>query len=160
MNQVQLITYDGQSIPVDEALLLFSALLKQRMQEAQEKGEDIQVPEASAEVCQKVTEYCKHHRETTPTPARVISSIKGGSTFEFAKWDEEFMASLDQEVLLELIVVAQTWGIQPLLDLGCKTVATMLKGKNPQQIREMFEIENDFTPEEEAAIKKEHEWTD
>ncbi|KAG8768937.1 hypothetical protein FRC15_004861, partial [Serendipita sp. 397] len=53
MNQVQLITYDGQSIPVDEALLLFSALLKQRMQEAQEKGEDIQVPEASAEVCQK-----------------------------------------------------------------------------------------------------------
>lgn len=32
----------------------------------------------------------------------------------------------------------------------------MLKGKSPEQIREMFGIENDFTPEEEEKIREEN----
>ena len=32
----------------------------------------------------------------------------------------------------------------------------MIKGKQPEEIRKMFNIVNDFTPEEEAQIKKEN----
>jgi S-phase kinase-associated protein 1 len=39
--------------------------------------------------------------------------------------------------------------IKSLLDLGCKTVANMIKGKTPGEIGETFTIKNDFTPEEE-----------
>lgn len=35
-------------------------------------------------------------------------------------------------------------------DVGCKTVANMLKGKTAEQIRKLFNIVNDFTPEEEV----------
>jgi hypothetical protein len=31
----------------------------------------------------------------------------------------------------------------------------MIKGKQPEEIRKLFNIVNDFTPEEEAQIKKE-----
>ena len=41
-------------------------------------------------------------------------------------------------------------------DVGCKTVANMIKGKTPEEIRKLFNIVNDFTPEEEAQIKKEN----
>ena len=67
--------------------------------------------------------------------------------------------------------------IKPLLDTGCKTVANMIKGKSPEEIRKTFNITNDFTyvslnspvfnqadracrPEEEAQIKKENEWAE
>lgn len=46
--------------------------------------------------------------------------------------------------------------IKPLLDVGCKSVANMIKGKSAEEIRRTFNITNDFTPEEEAQIKKEN----
>ena len=48
--------------------------------------------------------------------------------------------------------------IKKLLDVTCKTVANMIKGKNPQEIRNIFNITNDLTSSEEEQIKKENEW--
>ena len=50
--------------------------------------------------------------------------------------------------------------IKPLLDVGCKTVANMIKGKSPEEIRKTFNITNDFTPEEEEQIRRENEWAE
>lgn len=32
----------------------------------------------------------------------------------------------------------------------------MIKGKTPEEIRKLFNIQNDFSPEEEAQIRKEN----
>lgn len=48
--------------------------------------------------------------------------------------------------------------IKSLLDLACQTVAEMIKEKTPVEIRNLFNIKNDFTEEEEEAIRKEHAW--
>lgn len=50
--------------------------------------------------------------------------------------------------------------IKALLDVGCKTVANMIKGKSPEEIRKTFNITNDFTPEEEEQIRRENEWAE
>ena len=47
---------------------------------------------------------------------------------------------------------------QGLLDVTCKTVANMIKGKTPEDIRKTFNIKNDFTPSEEEQVRKENEW--
>ena len=47
---------------------------------------------------------------------------------------------------------------QGLLDVTCKTVANMIKGKTPEEIRKTFNIKNDFTPSEEEQVRKENEW--
>lgn len=48
--------------------------------------------------------------------------------------------------------------IAGLLDLACQTVADMIKGKSPEQIRTLFNIKNDFTPEEEEEVRRENQW--
>ena len=42
--------------------------------------------------------------------------------------------------------------LQGLLDVTCKTVANMIKGKTPEEIRKTFNIKNDFTPAEEEQV--------
>ena len=64
----------------------------------------------------------------------------------------------DQSTLFNLILAANFLNIKNLLDLGCQTVADMITGKTPEEIRTVLNIENDFTPEEEKEIRKENQW--
>jgi S-phase kinase-associated protein 1 len=73
------------------------------------------------------------------------------------EWYATFVG-VDQEVLFELILAANYMDIKPLLDLTCATVASMIKGKTPEEIRKHFNIVNDFTPAEEAQVREENEW--
>jgi len=50
--------------------------------------------------------------------------------------------------------------IQSLLDLTTQTVAELIKGKTPEQIRTEFGIVNDFTPEEEEEIRRDNAWSE
>ena len=40
----------------------------------------------------------------------------------------------------------------------CHTIVDRIKGKTPEEIRTILNIKNDFTPEEEAALRAEHAW--
>ncbi|XP_056691744.1 SKP1-like protein 1A [Spinacia oleracea] len=60
--------------------------------------------------------------------------------------------------LFDLILAANYLDIKSLLDLTCQTVADMIKGKTPEDIRKIFHIKNDFTEKEEAEIRKENQW--
>lgn len=68
------------------------------------------------------------------------------------------LQSADGEVL-----AANYLDIKGLLDASVKTVANMIKGKTPEEIRKTFNIKNDFTllyftPEEEEQVRREDEW--
>lgn len=62
--------------------------------------------------------------------------------------------NIDMEALnlVTLPQAANYLDIKGLLDVTCKTVANMIKGKTPEEIRKTFNIKNDFTEEEEAQV--------
>merc|ERR1719398_678473 len=73
------------------------------------------------------------------------------------KWDADFV-DIKQELLFELILAANYMDIKPLLDLTCAKVASMIKGRTPDEIRKIFNISSDFTPEEEIKVRADNPW--
>ena len=54
-------------------------------------------------------------------------------------------------------LVANYLEIKGLLDVTCKTVSNMVKGKTPYEIAKTFNIKIDFTPSDEEQVHKENE---
>lgn len=60
--------------------------------------------------------------------------------------------------LMKLILAANYLDLRSLLEAGTTEIAVRISGKNSNQIREMLQLENDFTKEEEAFILKANSW--
>ena len=114
------------------------------------------MPNVSSKILGKVIDYCKYHTEN-PVVASKEDEAKEQRTDDLCQWDVDF-CKVDQPTLFELILAANYLDIKGLLDATCKTVANMIKGKTPEEIRKTFNIANDFTPEEEEQVRKENEW--
>ena len=61
-------------------------------------------------------------------------------------------------MVFEIILAANYMDIKSLLELASSKVASIIKGKTPEEIRKTFNIQNDFTPEEEEQIREENQW--
>ena len=107
------------------------------------------VPNVNAKILAMVIEYCKFHSK---------ASKKDDAGEEDVKMFNAEFTNVDQATLLELILAANYLNIKSLLDLTCVTVANVIKGKTPEEIRKTFNIENDFTPKEEEEVRRENQW--
>ncbi|MCJ1342021.1 hypothetical protein MMC31_000201 [Peltigera leucophlebia] len=121
-------------------------------------AEVIPISNVNDAVLKKVIAWCDHHKNDPPASSEDDSDSRKKTT-DIDEWDQKFM-QVDQEMLFEIILAANYLDIKALLDVGCKTVANMIKGKTPDEIRKTFNIQNDFTPEEEDQIRRENEWAE
>lgn len=110
------------------------------------------------DIARLIGQFNRHH---IIEPMAVI--LKPLPTSNLATVVQEYYANFvdrDQETIFRLIIAANKLNIMPLLDLTCAAIACMIKGKSPTEIRAVFNIVNDFTPEEEAAVREENAWCD
>ena len=63
-----------------------------------------------------------------------------------------------EQVLFELVTAANFMDIKPLLILTCFAVTVLIKGKSPEEIRRIFNINNEFSLEDQAQVTDENEW--
>jgi S-phase kinase-associated protein 1 len=82
------------------------------------------------------------------------------------EWDYNFIFShlikngVECKLLSEMLHYANYLEIDTLEELCAASFASLIKNKSPEEIRKIFNIANDFTPEEEEKIKKENYWSD
>lgn len=156
---VNLVSKEGDSFPVDIEVARMSELVKGMLEDESGDDEDtteIPLPNVKAAVLKKVIEFCTHHKSEPMT--EIEKPLKSAVMAEVVqKWYADFV-NVEQVLLFELILAANYMDIKPLLDLTCATVASMIKGKTPEEIRRTFNITNDFSPEEEAQVREENKW--
>lgn len=137
---------------VDDTVAFESQTIKNMIEDT---GSDapIPLPNVSGKILAKVIEFCKFH-----VGAKQPADDKcSPSEDDIKSFDAEFV-KVDQQTLFDLILAANYLNIKNLLDLTCQTVADMIKGKTPEEIRKTFNIKNDFTPEEEEEVRRENQW--
>ncbi|CAI0398545.1 unnamed protein product [Linum tenue] len=143
---------DGESFEVEEAVAMMSQTIKHMIEDdCADNG--IPLPNVTGGILAKVIEYCKKHHDAPKPDGYGAAAADDG----LKSWDEDFV-KVDQNTLFDLILAANYLNIKDLLDLTCQTVANMMKGKTPEEIRAIFNIKNDYTPEEEEEVRRENQW--
>lgn len=155
VKQVTLVSMDGEEFLVDPDALCMSQLL-QSMIDASGVAEPIPIPNVKGKTLKRVIDYCVAHKGKIPL--EIEKPLKSANFAQIVSEEDYNFVDIDQESLFELILAANFLNIKPLLDLTCGKVASMIKGKNVEEIRRQFNIINDFTPEQEAQIRDENKW--
>ncbi|RHY81143.1 hypothetical protein DYB26_011556, partial [Aphanomyces astaci] len=155
--KVNLVSSEGESFEVSVDVAKNSRLIHEQVEEDADEGQEIPLPNVKTNVLIKVIEFLNYHH-TTP-----MKDIPKPITTKFEdvveKWDLDF---IDQpyEMIFELILAANYLDIKALLELACAKVSGIIFGKTPDQIRDIFGIEQPFTPEEEKFIRDENNHDD
>ncbi|NP_001135430.1 S phase kinase associated protein 1 isoform X1 [Nasonia vitripennis] len=159
MPSIKLKSCDDQVFDVEVKVAQCSITIKTMLEdlgmpEEDDDEEPIPLPNVNATILKKVLEWATFHKDDPPVNEDENTEKR---TDDICEWDMEFL-KVDQGTLFELILAANYLDIKGLLDVTCKTVANMIKGKTPDEIRKTFNIKNDFSPSEEEQVRKENEW--
>lgn len=130
--KLQLLSSDGQTFDVDKSVACESITIMHMIEDMGDTGAPIPLPNVSSEYLARVIEYCYYHKKAAEE-SKPDDDVKA--------WDTEFM-KIDTVTIFELILASNYLNIKSLQDLACKTVADMIKGKTPAEIRETFGIAN------------------
>jgi len=155
---IYLVSQEGEQFEVSVDIATMSVLVKTMFDPEQpdEEVQKIPLPNVKTSILAKVLEFLTHYKGEPMT--EIEKPLKSSNMNEVVQeWYVDFV-NVDQETLFELILAANFMDIKPLLELSCATVASMVKGKTPEEIRQHFNIVNDFTEEEEAQIREENKW--
>lgn len=138
---IALCTCEGTRYEVDRRTAEVSGVLR-RMLEDVDDGCEAPIPlmRINDKVMGPVLQYCK----------RAANSSAGEHP--------SIPLPEDKDGLIELVLATNYLDIPDLLDACCEAIAQKLEGKGPDQIRKEFDIENKFTPEEEAKVRAENMW--
>ena len=119
----------------------------------------IVLQKVSMNIMKKVLQYIEHVINYPPAPI-IEKPLKSGKLNELVgEWYATFI-DIPQDEIFEIINAADYLGVKSLLDLGCAKIATMMRGKKAKEVIALFNIEKDFTPEQEDCIRKEYKWTE
>jgi len=147
-DELTLISCDEES-PAKFAISRKAALmcnLVKNIIEGDKTAKEIEIKKVSGPILNLIIEYLKHHDGKVPAeiakPIRV-SEAQASSEVMMEKivedaWDAEFINKQTKKTIFQIILGANYMDIKSLLHLGCAKIATLIKGKSPEEIKKIL----------------------
>ena len=141
--KVAIVSSDGETFMVPRDVVFMSATLRNMLEDLGEEGSDmpIPLPNVKADALRKVIEFCEYH---AANPDETSRFVKGGRVDNFREFDRKYSDELREDknlwLLFSVILAANYLDVKPLVDVTCRTVASMIKGKTPEQICDIFRL--------------------
>jgi S-phase kinase-associated protein 1 len=152
---ITLVSSDGEKYQIIEGAARRSQLIKGVIDDFPDDPE-VPLHNVKSNILDKIIKYLEYYKDNEP---REIERPLPNNNFNECvdTWDYQFI-DLELDQIFEIILAANYMDIKPLMELASAKVASIIKGKSPEDIRKTFNIQNDFTPEEEAQIREENQW--
>jgi S-phase kinase-associated protein 1 len=152
---ITLVSSDGEKMQISAKAAQRSQLVKGIIEDYPDDAE-VPLNNVKSNILKKIKDYLEHYQESEPKEIeRPLASQNYQECVE--AWDYEYI-NVELDLIFEIILAANYMDIKPLLELASSKIASIIKGKTPEEIRKTFNIQNDFTPEEEQQIRDENQW--
>ena len=116
---------------------------------------DIEFSNINYNTLLKIKEYLEHYENSEPK--KIAMPLPNNNFKECVDdWDYNFI-DLKNEDIFEIMNAANFMAIQPLLDLSCAKIASLIKGKNEKEIRNLFNMKDDNKDNEDEISTQEDE---
>ena len=133
---VTIVSESGDKRVIESDILKLSVTITNLIEDA---GIDNDIPlgNVDTDTLDKLVEYLTYHHANP----NEHTDYEGKGLDEIGEWDLKYCESMNNAILFKVILAANYLDINPLLHLTCKTVAKMIKGKKPSEIKEILKIE-------------------
>lgn len=144
--KVAIVSSDGETFVVARDVVSMSVTLRNMLEDlgSETEGMPVPLPNVKADALRKVVEFCDYH---VHHPDETSTFVEGGRIDNFRAFDRAFTDELREDknlwLLMNVLVAANYLDIKPLVDVLCRTVASMIQGKTPEQICDTFRL---FSP--------------
>ena len=143
MSTVTLISSDNQSFVVDRAVADHAEAVRMFLEDCPDGG-NIPLPNVDAKCLKHIVD---------------LSGLYDAGDDKGSKAKiRDRVETFDKDLLFEVLTAAHFMNIPIIVETMCAVIADMIKGKSPEEIRKVFNIESDWEPEEYERVRKEFAW--
>jgi S-phase kinase-associated protein 1 len=140
------------------AVAKMSQMVASFIEDDDDTDKDVPITNVKAIVLSKVIDYCTHYQEEPMTP--ITTPLKSSRIEDLVQpWYANFV-QVEPTMMFELVTAANYMDIKSLLDLTCLAVSIYIKGKSAEELRRIFNISDEFSPEEEEQVRAENSWAE
>jgi S-phase kinase-associated protein 1 len=106
--------------------------------EGDSAAKEIPIKKIRGDILELIVEYLQYHKGKKPADIqKPIRSVKMERIVE-DKWDAEFINKMNKKTIFQVILGANYMDLPSLLHLGCAKIATLIKGKSPEEIKSIL----------------------
>ena len=152
-DNIALISSESNSVGIKTKAAKRSVFIKEYINDFPDA--DIEFSNINYNTLLKIKEYLEHYENSEPK--RIAMPLPNNNFKECVDdWDYNFI-DLKNEDIFEIMNAANFMAIQPLLDLSCAKIASLIKGKNEKEIRNLFNMKDDDKDNEDEISTQEDE---
>lgn len=152
LGKVTLKSKDNRTLSIELGVAERCHLLKSMLEDREPTDTEPIPIHFEEKVLQKVFTFVQHELDVEELPQlpRPVPSERLEDCMP--RWFAEYIKMPSLEDVYDVIAAANYLDVPSLVELGCAKVGSMMKNKTVPELRQMFNIVNDFTPEEEKTI--------
>ncbi len=152
---ILLVSKEGDKIPLKRTAAGMSKLLSDSLQNEKDVKE-ISMEHIESVTLKRIVDYMEYH--TKNPPVEIPKPLPSSNLAEFVKdaFDLELVGWMDesQSNMYKMMLASNFLACMPLVNLSCAKFAALIKGKKPQEIRDILGVKGEYSVEEEEAIRQ------